>query len=120
MPLKVKTLQDEWTFIHDMSTLIIVYADAIEEWSLNSIERPVFLKSIPLMGATIRLPLVLDYTSQYLAIECTNDQLLIIKTGVSAISSVFMGLSIRSGAKFSLVATQQLLLFCESCDHHTV
>jgi hypothetical protein len=38
--LKVNSLADEWRFIHDTSTLVIIYAhlNTIEEYSLNSIE----------------------------------------------------------------------------------
>lgn len=87
-----------------MSTLIIVYTDTIEEWSLNSIEKPVFLKQFPLMNMQISKPIVLDYTNQYLVIECNGNQLLMLKTGVSAISSVFLVLEMPAPSTFHLVS----------------
>jgi|JI6StandDraft_1071083.scaffolds.fasta_scaffold01125_1 hypothetical protein len=103
-----------------MSTLIIVYSDAIEEWSINSIEKPVFLKQIPLMGMNISRPIRLDYTNQYLVIECLQNKLLMIKTGTSAISSVFMILSMPSPSTFHLVATTQLLLMYNNGEQRIV
>lgn len=71
---------------------------------MSTLSEPIVMKGIPLLGRSISQPITATFHSHFLTVELEDNQVMIVRTGWSAVGSVLLLFNLEKAGGFLTIS----------------